>query len=339
MISDPQVTVLIPNYNHEAFLRKRINSVIHQSYCNLEVYILDDYSNDNSIKIINEYKNFQSFQGVFVNERNSGSVFKQWEKGINLTRGKYLWIAESDDYADPDFLKEMVALAEKNPSAGLVFSDSYNVDAKDLVSGKVSSKHPLLNKIQELYQKFSKGDEAALYFISDMLILNASSVLFNTEKLKSVVDFEELQAYKNCGDRFVYLSIYLNFDIVYLDKPLNYRRNHENNITKTNFSSGLIFKERIIIINYFFNKLKDRPEAEKAFNKYLKNNFLPLVDHGVDYEIIKLIRKFYLSGLISLKKFIYLSLFIFVSKCFKNYTPYILRQKVKEVLKFHKNNN
>ncbi len=333
MSSIPSVSVIIPNYNHAEFLEQRIECVVNQSYSNFEVIVLDDKSTDESLEIINKYEEHPRISSIITNGKNSGSVFKQWVRGISNSGGKYLWIAESDDYANVDFLKEMVALAEKNPSAGLVFSDSNNVDAKDVAFGKISSRHPILNEIQNSFHLFPQCENASMYFISDMLILNVSSVLFNLEKLKLVTDFEELQTYKNCGDRFVYLSIFLNFDMVYLNKSLNYRRNHDKNITKSNFSSGLIFRERMGVINYYFKELKNLPEAKKAFNSYLKSNFLPVVDNRFNYEMVRLLRRFYLAGLISLKFFLYLSFFTIVSINTRNNTPYILRKKVKKVLK------
>lgn len=63
-----------------------------------------------------------------VNDYNSGSPFKQWQKGIELARGKYIWIAESDDYADFSFLAKTVSLMEQHPTAAYCFTGSYIVD-------------------------------------------------------------------------------------------------------------------------------------------------------------------------------------------------------------------
>jgi len=102
------VSVIIPNYNHSKFLRKRINSVLDQTFQKFEVIILDDCSSDNSKEIIEEYRFNNKISHIVYNDINSGSTFKQWEKGIQLAIGDLIWIAESDDWCEPNFLSILV---------------------------------------------------------------------------------------------------------------------------------------------------------------------------------------------------------------------------------------
>src|SRR5258707_14882309 len=90
----PRVSVIIPNYNHARYLRKRIETVLEQTYQDFEVILLDDCSTDGSSSIIDEYRN-DSRVRMGLNEKNSGSTFKQWNKGVGLAEGKNVWIAES----------------------------------------------------------------------------------------------------------------------------------------------------------------------------------------------------------------------------------------------------
>ncbi len=75
------VSVIIPNYNHATYLRERIESILNQTYQNFELIILDDYSNDDSKLIIEEYRNHEKISHIIYNETNSGSTFYQWKKG------------------------------------------------------------------------------------------------------------------------------------------------------------------------------------------------------------------------------------------------------------------
>src|SRR5260370_20691240 len=95
----PTVSVIIPNYNHARYLRQRIESVLRQTYQDFEVILLDDCSTDDSRSILSSYAGDSRVRMEF-NEVNSGSTFKQWNKGVRLARVEYVWIAESDDYAD-----------------------------------------------------------------------------------------------------------------------------------------------------------------------------------------------------------------------------------------------
>src|ERR1700752_894581 len=94
----PKVSVVVPNYNHARFLQKRIESILRQSYQDFELILLDDCSTDDSQAILSQYAGDARVRLEF-NPVNSGSTFKQWNKGVGLARGKYVWIAESDDYA------------------------------------------------------------------------------------------------------------------------------------------------------------------------------------------------------------------------------------------------
>src|SRR5215472_4105163 len=103
----PKVSVIIPNYNHARYLQQRIDTVLGQTFQDFEVILLDDCSTDESRSIISEYAKDPRVRTEF-NEVNSGSTFKQWNKGVRLARGEYVWIAESDDYADKRFLEKLV---------------------------------------------------------------------------------------------------------------------------------------------------------------------------------------------------------------------------------------
>ena len=96
----PAVSVIVPNYNHARFLRRRIDTILGQTFLDFELILLDDCSTDNSRDILTAYAD-DSRVRIEFNATNSGSTFKQWNKGVRLGKGKYVRIAESDDYADP----------------------------------------------------------------------------------------------------------------------------------------------------------------------------------------------------------------------------------------------
>ena len=96
----PSVSVIIPNYNHARYLRERIDSVLNQRFQDYEIILLDDNSTDESPTIIQSYASAPHVTHIEINEQNSGSPFAQWDKGISLAAGEFIWIAESDDVAD-----------------------------------------------------------------------------------------------------------------------------------------------------------------------------------------------------------------------------------------------
>ena len=120
----PYVSIIIPNYNHAPYLKQRIESVLSQSYQNFEVILLDDRSTDNSWDILQAYKGHEKVSHCLRNDRNSGSPFIQWQKGIEIAKGEWIWIAESDDWADESLLESLINLTRLYPQVPLVFCQS-----------------------------------------------------------------------------------------------------------------------------------------------------------------------------------------------------------------------
>ncbi len=89
------ISVIVPNYNHARFLKRRIDSILNQTYQDFELILLDDCSSDDSCDILLSYKDNPHVSQIVFNDENSGTPFKQWDKGIRMAKGKWIWIAES----------------------------------------------------------------------------------------------------------------------------------------------------------------------------------------------------------------------------------------------------
>ena len=101
----PLVSVIVPNYNHKDYLAERIDSILHQTYNNIEIILLDDKSTDGSQELLRDYHNrYVGRVRLLLNDANPGNVFSQWRKGLDLVGGELIWICESDDYCERDFL-------------------------------------------------------------------------------------------------------------------------------------------------------------------------------------------------------------------------------------------
>ena len=122
--------IIIPNYNHSPYLDHRIKSVLCQTYRDYEVIILDDCSTDSSVEIIERYRNHPKVSQIIINSENSGSTFKQWNKGVKLAKGEYIWFAESDDYAELTFLEELVPVLEQNSNVGIAKCKTQTIDSE-----------------------------------------------------------------------------------------------------------------------------------------------------------------------------------------------------------------
>ena len=284
------VSIIIPNYNHALFLKQRIDSVLNQNFQDFELIILDDCSTDASREIIEQYRNHPKISQIIYNDKNSGGVFKQWVKGIEKAKGEYIWIAESDDYAAENFLAETLHVLEQDASIGMVFTSTNVVDPHDaFIETSAGSKAESYKQLAA-FQNNIDVENASQFLVSEMIIANASSVLFRKTHLLTI-DFTELQKFVNTGDRFVYLGIALNSKIKYLPQPLNFMRSHEHNTTKKSFENGNIHKDRLRVINYYFDQLYRTSSATNNVTAFYKDNYLSFIHFGDYHDNIQVLKK------------------------------------------------
>ncbi len=234
----PEVSVILPNYNHEAFLQQRIDSILNQTFKDFELIILDDCSSDNSKEIIDSYCGHPMVSHIVYNEVNSGSVFRQWQRGIKLAKGRYTWIAESDDLAVPEFLERLVTIFVSNPSIAMVYSQSYDMDEQ---GNKLDSRLYWTEDFEENLWEESfciSGKTFLTYLYKKNVIPNVSACLIKREYLVIVFDKQkEILNFRMCGDWFGWLLIadYKDVFIAFVKEPLNYFRIHPQS-TRNHYS-------------------------------------------------------------------------------------------------------
>lgn len=126
----PLVSILIPCYNHEAFLADSLNSILDQTYKNIELLICDDCSPDNSFAVIQafEEKLRQRFSRVEIlrNAVNCG-VTKNVNRMLSMAKGEFVKTLASDDAMAPSAIAEMVAYLQKNPQTHVVVANGIKV--------------------------------------------------------------------------------------------------------------------------------------------------------------------------------------------------------------------
>ena len=118
----PKVSLIIPVYNGEKYLKECINSILIQDFSNFEVICVDDGSNDSTASILNQFSKQDSRVRVFHIE-NSG-VSSARNKGIKEARGNYLAFVDADDTVNQGFIKEIVNIARKQNPDMVIFGGS-----------------------------------------------------------------------------------------------------------------------------------------------------------------------------------------------------------------------
>ena len=248
MKQKPLVSVIVPNYNYAQFLRQRIDSILTQSFTDYELILLDDASTDDSRAILESYRDNPHVSCIVYNEQNTASPFAQWQKGLSLAQGKYVWIAESDDYADASFLSEVVPIMEQHPKAAVCFTGSRRVDPQGNAlpfDNDYWSRKPSLNRHG---YRVLDGNAYILHNLYwQDYIYNASGVLFKREALKNV-DVSMCIAMHCSGDWLFWAKLAAQGQVIEVYKKLNYFRSHPVSASTQGGRNGTAMKEDFRVV-------------------------------------------------------------------------------------------
>lgn len=241
----PLVSVIVPNYNHSAFLRKRLDCIYNQTYKNIQVILMDDCSKDNSREILKEYA--QKYPEISIecyNRDNSGGVFYQWAKGVNNSTGSLCWIAESDDYCEENFLEEVVP-AFSDPQVKISYCKYCFVDENDN-----KNENGFFNYVgyidKEKWHNSYVNDaqnevDTALGIINT--IPNASGAVFRKPVNNPVFQDEAWYKMKICGDWIFYLHLLKGGKVAYSVNTTSYFRFHSNNSSAKTYTNSTYYTE------------------------------------------------------------------------------------------------
>lgn len=220
----PLVSVIIPNYNHALFLPERLNTVVNQTFHDIEIILLDDFSSDNSLDILRGCKDKRA--RLYPSRINSGSPFAQWNKGVELATGKYIWIAESDDAADLHFLERMVPLLENNPNVVLAFAQSMLIDAESMHIHSFAENYHFLYSTNKWDSDFigNGKEECAQYLMKNNTIPNASAVIMRRDAYLNAGGAPT--HFKLNGDWMLYARVLIQGSFAFSADILNYFRTH-----------------------------------------------------------------------------------------------------------------
>ena len=117
-LSEPKVSIIVPVYNVEDYLVQCVDSLINQTYRNLQIILIDDGSTDNSGAICDKYK--KTDERVQVIHKANGGSSSSREAGVNVANGQYLMFVDSDDWLDLDVIEKCVNIVQQDPDVSCV---------------------------------------------------------------------------------------------------------------------------------------------------------------------------------------------------------------------------
>ena len=134
MPSAPLVSVIVPSYNHELYVKQTIDSILEQDYPNIELLILDDGSRDNTYQILTQLKPTceKRFKRVLLQKQVNQGTARTLSNLVAQCQGKYILVCASDDLLVSNCISQQVKVLEENPTFVQTLPDNYFIDANGL---------------------------------------------------------------------------------------------------------------------------------------------------------------------------------------------------------------
>ena len=290
----PRVSVIIPSYNHGRFLRERVDSILSQTYGDFEIILLDDASTDDTAAVLREYAGHPRIRFV-IRQSNSGSVFKQWNAGVAMAQGQYVWIAESDDCADVRFLETLVPILDRHPQVGLVKCKSVYIDENgrpitgpsEVPSSRDWSRDFLMEGQEDCRLQLTHGTSIA----------NASAVLFRRQLYLDAGWADE--SYRMCADWLQWAKMMLRADFAYVAQPLNYYRCHVNTVRQKCMHNIVHDAEDLRVCAYLLSQVSVSSEViselcDRMVERWLNHSLRRVRIKGsltYDLQILRILRR------------------------------------------------
>jgi teichuronic acid biosynthesis glycosyltransferase TuaG len=252
---NPEVSIITPLYNSEAYIEDTIQSVLKQTYMNFEWLIVDDHSTDASLDILKKYTATDKRIILLSQEKNNGPAHAR-NFAMDQAKGRYIAFLDSDDLWLPEKLEKQIALMKKN-NAPLSYTAYKKINDK----GKIKS-HILINVPAVLTYNRLLGSNCIM----------ASSAVFDSHITGPVRQCCHIPLGKD--DYHFFLSILKKHNRAYgIKEDLARLRVHEGSITQDKFKAiGLqwVFYRRYLGLSFFSTLHRFIIYAVKGFLKYIR---------------------------------------------------------------------
>ena len=279
MSDNDLISIIIPIYNVEKYMEKCLNSVVNQTYNNIEIILIDDGSKDKSREICDNYAKKDNRIKVVHKENNGVSSARN--TGIDMSKGKYITFIDSDDYIDTDYIETLYKLCTRN-DADIAICGVKDEDFDGNVVNESNEIKKKLNKKEMLKELLSEqhffGVCWAKFYKKDII----GNIRFN-ENMKIAEDFE-----------FLY-KLLDKVNVAYVDttKKLYHFLIREGSATKSGFN--LEWKKQINLCEEIINDVSVYwPDIEEyAIKRYFKAVMpcmITALKSNSNYEDIKYLR-------------------------------------------------
>lgn len=219
------VSVVIPLYNAAAVIKETIESVLAQTWTDREIIVIDDGSTDGSAEIVKAFGERTRYYAF-----ENGGVAKARNRGIALSRGRYVALLDHDDLWAPTKLAKQVAVLEARPEVGMAMTSIVHIDR----SGHALKKFPS-GPSSEFYQLFVKGFGPT-----------PSAVMIRRSVIDQVGGFDERFGAAGLDDHELWPRVAQQCEIVLIDEPLTYHRHGESKPPHVELGHRILLNEALL---------------------------------------------------------------------------------------------
>ena len=258
----PLVSICVPTYNSSRYLRQSLDSLIAQTYGNLEVIISDNASDDDSLAIANEYGEKYGFK-VFANICNSGAL-NNWNRLIELAQGEYVAIYHSDDVYEPTIVEESVDLLEREPDVGLIGAMATVIDE----SGKKQYPLGLPAGVEpSVLYGFAEVFRAVLGNGGDRVFLVTPSVMVRRRLYQELGSFDTSGRFGSAGDYEMWLRIAARSPAFVIPRPLMRYRVHKEQGSERELRRNVALPDIMAVLAEYADLIA-APELVAEYERY-----------------------------------------------------------------------
>lgn len=300
-----KVSVIVPVYNTEKYLKKCMDSLLNQNFDDYEIIVINDLSPGNAEEIIKSYNDKKI---VYIKNKTNKGIGYNRNLGIKKAKGEYICFIDSDDYVKEDFISKMYNYSKEN-NLDLCVCDYVNVDEE----GSILKEFNLSNFGITNYKENNK-------ILCEINLAPWNKLYKKDMLIKNKIEFSENLKYEDLS--FVALSIKNSKKIGKINEQLNYYTIHKNSettirdkkvfdifkqldIVRNEYKSGKYLDELTVsvLLNY---TIQQRYQIDKGVqSKFIDDAFKYLNDNSIDYKHSEYIKnRAFLKALIEKNKFI-----------------------------------
>lgn len=286
------VSVIIPAYNVQKYIDQCINSVLKQTYVNIEIICVDDHSQDETVAHIEALKKEDKRIRLLLNESTRGPGYSR-NKGLEAAAGKYIYFLDADDYIVEDAIESLFYLADKYETECIFFDSHLQLESKMLGAREIEY------GLEDIDKKVMTGQELFAIMMNKNVFLNAVWRQFwkRTFLIENGIRFSDKMS--SCEDAtFTVQAILRGNQMMVVNKKFHVYRKHEGTLisdvtprkTIASFQAYCYVLKELSVNRYdektkYFLEKRCQQLLASAKSMYIRNRFLVTAsDFEDDFE-------------------------------------------------------